>query len=146
MTLHPSDFPPTAVAVHSSSLLFMYDFTYFTYLLILGCVGFSLLQGHFSSYSGWGSAPASYHGGFSCCRVWALGCAGFSNCGPLARQFLLRGSVAPWHDPPWPRIKPVSLELADRFFTTEPPGKPWSFSWFPSPGFGPLSLVFNSPF
>ena len=28
-------------------------------------------------------------------------------------------------DIPNPRIKPMSPALAGRFFTTEPPGKPW---------------------
>ena len=46
---------------------------HFVCLLIFGCAGFSLLQGRFSSYSGWKQ-----------CGVWAVGGAGFSNCGSLA--------------------------------------------------------------
>ena len=46
------------------------------------------------------------------------------------------GARAQWIQGMWdiPRswIKPVSLALAGRFFTTEPPGKPshWLFQWF----------------
>jgi len=47
------------------------------------CKGISLVT------VGGGSARASYHAGFSCCGVWALGCAGFSNCGPLALEHRL---------------------------------------------------------
>ena len=35
-------------------------------------------------------------------------------------------------DPPIPGIKPMSSALAGRFFTTEPPGKPWAPSDFDS--------------
>jgi len=55
---------------------------------------------------------------------------GFSSCGSQAverrlsscgsRALLLHGT---W-DPPGPGIEPVSPALADRFFTTQPPGRP----------------------
>ena len=37
-------------------------------------------------------------------------------------------SVAIW-DLPTPGIEPMSPASADRFFTTEPPGKPYLFYW-----------------
>ena len=84
----------------------------------LRCVGFSL-------------------GGFSCCRARALGAQasvvvalGLSSCGSWAlecrlsscgaRAQLLRGMC----DLPGPGLEPVSPELAGRFLTTAPPGKP----------------------
>ena len=33
---------------------------------------------------------------------------------------------------PNPGVKPASPTLAGRFFTTEPPGKPWSLSYAPN--------------
>ena len=62
--------------------------------------------------------------------LWSTGsrCVGFSSCG--SRALLLHGT---W-DLPGPGLKPVSPELAGRFLTTVPPGKPclnffnlWSF-------------------
>ena len=34
-------------------------------------------------------------------------------------------AISPPEDPPHPGVEPVSLALAGRFFTTEPPGEPW---------------------
>ena len=72
---------------------------------------------------------ASHCGSFSC-GTQALGCLGFSSCGPHALEhrlsscgvwaYLLRGM---W-DPPGPGIEPTSPALAGGLFTTEPPGKP----------------------
>ena len=81
-------------------------------------------------------AQASHCGGFSCFRAWVLGCTGFHSCshgfrscGPwdLKHKFSSCGKWASllqsmW-DIPRPATKPVSLALAGRFFTTEPPGK-----------------------
>ena len=81
-------------------------------------------------------ARASYCGGFSCCRAWALGtwasvvvACGLSSCGLRAleyrlsscgaRAWLLRGM---W-DLPGPGLEPVSPALAGGFLTTVPPGK-----------------------
>ena len=68
--------------------------------------------------------------GFSCCRAWALGFTGFSNCSFRALEHRLN-SCGAWAQPPcdlWvlpgPGMKPASAALASRFFTTEPPGKP----------------------
>ena len=76
------------------------------------------------------SPQASHCGGFSCCKVRALGCVGFINCGSQALErglnncgtqaSLLRGV---WNLP-GSGIEPVSPALAGRFFTTELPGKP----------------------
>ena len=57
-------------------------------------------------------------GGFSCCGAWALGCVG-----SVAVVHGLSYSVDQLL--PGSEIEPVSLALADGFFTTEPPRKPW---------------------
>ena len=79
---------------------------------------------------------ASHCSGFSCCKVWALGAqasvamaGGLSSWGSQALEHRLNSCVwasllcGMW-DLPGPGIKPVSLALAGRFFTTEPPGEP----------------------
>ena len=89
-------------------------------------VGSLLLHGLFSGCREWGllsscSVRASYCRGFSCCRAWALGHAGFNSYG--AGALLLHGR---W-DLTGSGVEPVSPALAGRFFITEPPGKPsWS--------------------
>ena len=82
-------------------------------------------------------AWVSHCGGLSCYRAQSIGCEGFSSCGMWLSGFgshvvecrlnscgtqaqLLCGM---W-DSPGPGIEPMSPVLADRFFTTEPPGKP----------------------
>ena len=69
-------------------------------------------------------------GGFSCCRVWALGCAGFRSCDYQTLGHRL-SSCASWasllHSMcsfPGSGIQPLSPTLATGFSTTELPGKP----------------------
>ena len=57
---------------------------------------------------------------------------GLSICGSWAPEHTLHGCstnlVAPWHvGLPRPGVKCVSSALAGRFFTTEPPEKPFNF-------------------
>ena len=82
-------------------------------------------------------AQASHCGGFSCCRAWALGtwvsvvvARGLSSCGSQALEFRL-SSCGAWASLlhgmwylPGSGLEPMSPELAGRFLTTEPPGKP----------------------
>ena len=91
------------------------------FLAVLGlcCAGFSVggdKQGPLPRCD----AQASHCGSLSCCRAWALGCAGFSSWGMRAPKHwssscgtqaqLLQGM---W-DLPRPRIKPVSPALTGR--------------------------------
>ena len=96
----------------------------------------------FSSCGKWGllfscCVQASPCSGFSCCRVWALGHVDFSGCSMWAQRMQLQGlehrlsSCDAWAyllhsmwDHPGPGIEAVSLALAGRFLTTEPPLKP----------------------
>ena len=86
---------------------------FFIYLFIFGCPGSSMLPGLFSSWGEWVplcscGAGVSHCGGFSCCRTWALGHAGFCNCSFLALERRLSSCgmylvlvawslVAPWY-------------------------------------------------
>ena len=47
------------------------------------------------------------------------------------RQEFWSGMPFSFSTVPNPGIKPLSPALAGRFFTTEPPGKPWNFQYFP---------------
>lgn len=84
------------------------------------------------------SVQASHCGGSSCCEAEALGCMGFRSCSTWAQWLWLPGSRAtaqqPWHiglaalqhvrsSQTRDRTQ-MSPALADRLFTTEPPGKP----------------------
>ena len=74
-------------------------------------------------------------GHFSCCRAQTLRHVGFSSCGLSSRtqaQTLWHWGFlrSTWHLP-GSGIKPVSFALADRFFTTESPGKPVVISSLP---------------
>ena len=80
------------------------------------CAGFSL-QG-FSC-----GAQSLGHSGFRSCTSWALEHR-LSSCG--AQASLSQGM---W-DLPGSGIDLMSLALANRFLTTEPPGKPWSAYFF----------------
>ena len=81
-------------------------------------------SGFFSSCGVWGLC--------SSCGAWASHCSGFSSCGPWALGHRLN-SLGTWASlllgmwDLWSGIKPISPELADRSFTTEPPGKPKSY-------------------
>ena len=60
------------------------------WLVFFYCAGSLSLHEVFSGYGEWGllcscSTPASYCGGFSCCRVQVLGHSGFSSCSPWAQ-------------------------------------------------------------
>ena len=77
----------------------------------------------FSSFGEWGlqsswGAWASHSGGFSCCRVWVLGCMGFRSSGALASF-----SCGMW-DLSGPGIKLVAPGLQDRVLNNGPPQKP----------------------
>ena len=66
-------------------------------------------------------------GGFSCCRAWALehrlnSCDQGLSCPVAHGTFLDQG----W-DLPGPGIERMSPALVGGFFTTEPPGKPYSY-------------------
>ena len=100
---------------------FKHNFIYL-FLAVLGLV----LHGRFSSC-----------GGFSGCRVWALGHLGFGSCdtvlsswGFQALEHRLKSSdlwaqlLCGMLDLPWSRIQSVAPALADGFFTTEPKGDP----------------------
>ena len=80
----------------SSGFIFLFLFrgtlgeSLFYYYLIFGCAGSSLLHGFFSNSGKQGLFPscgtqASHRGGFSWCRVQALGHAGFSSSSPQAQ-------------------------------------------------------------
>ena len=94
----------------------------------MAVLGLCCCAGAFSSCD----TQASHCGGLSYCRAQALECVGFSSCGSQALEHRLNscGSQAYllhsiW-DLPRPGIKPVSLALAGRLFTSGPPGKPSS--------------------
>ena len=77
------------------------------------------------AYSGCG-ARASH-----CCGAWALGAQAsvvaaprLWSTGSILVAYRLCCSTAMW-DPPGSRIEAMSPALAGRFFTTEPPGKPF---------------------
>ena len=97
------------------------------------CVCFSLYQDlaaawAFSSSGEQGllsscGVRASHCGGFSCCGAWACSSVA-GHVGSTAQAWLLPGM---W-DLPNPETELTSPALADGFFTTEPPGKPRSWS------------------
>ena len=100
-----------------------------------GYAASSLLSGLLSAYSEWRllsscGALACHCSGSSCCRTWALGCAGFSSSDSQTLEHRL-SSCATWASllystcsVPGSGIKPLSSTLASGFSTTEPPGKP----------------------
>ena len=117
---------------------------------IFGCVGSLLLCMGFLQQQKAGAtlccgAPALHHGGFSCCRAWALDTRAsvvvahrLSSCGSQALEHRLSscGALAQllrsmW-DLPGPGIESVSPALSGGFLTTAPPGKPlaWLFFFF----------------
>jgi len=68
---------------------------------------------------------ASHCGGFFCCRAWALGCVGLSNC---CTQVHLTHNM--WRILiPGPGIEPMPPALAGGFLTTGPLGKFKTWSW-----------------
>ena len=87
------------------------------YLFVFDCTRTWSLCGLFSSCG----VRASHCGGFSCCAAWARASV-VGHVGSTAQ--LLPGT---W-DLPNPETELMSPALADGFFTTEPPGKPWSWS------------------
>ena len=108
-------------------LWFLSFFSFYYHVLIFGCAFVSSCgEQRLSSSCG---TPASYCSGFSCCEAQAVGHVSFSSGGlvgsvvAIPRSMWLTGLVALWHLP-GPGIEPMSLALAGRFFTTEPPGKP----------------------
>ena len=139
---------PLCPHIHSLCLFFyscpanMFICTIFYIILfiyiIFGCARSSLLCGLFSSCGKQRllsscSAWASRCSGFSRCRAQALRHVGFNSCGTWAHQLpllRLQYSCDAWAqllcsmwDLSRPGIKPTSLALAGRFFTTEPPEK-----------------------
>ena len=116
---------------HPQPKLFIYLFR-----LLLLAVSFQVFAAAwaFPSRGEWGTLSSCgvwvSHCRDFCCGAQALGCAGFSSCSSWALEHRLN-SCGPWAwllhniwDRPRPGIKPVSLALAGRFFTSEPPGKP----------------------
>ena len=111
---------------------------FFKIIYLFGCTESSLLCTAFSNCGKQGllsscGSRASHCGdcgGFSCCRAWVQGHAGFSGCGSQALEHR-RSSCGPqaelllrvW-DLPRPRMEPTSHAQVGRFFATEPPGKP----------------------
>ena len=74
--------------------------------LIFCCAESSLLHGLFSSWGEWGlpydcGVQTSHCGGFSCWVARALGCMGFSNCGPglqgAGSTLWCTGLIVPWY-------------------------------------------------
>ena len=66
------------------------------------------------------------------CRAWALEHMGFYSCRSQALKHRLSSCGARaallhsvWR-PPGPGVEPMSPALAGRFFTTEPPGRPYN--------------------
>ena len=110
-------------------------FLFFKFIFIFGCAGF-VLHGLFSSCGGGAvlhcSAGFSHCGaqalrlkGFSSCPTWALQ-LGFPDSRAQAQQLWCTGLVLLSHvGSSWTGIKSMSPALAGRFFTTEPPGKPF---------------------
>ena len=104
----------------TSSMLFLLAETFLCnliYLFSFGCAELSSMCTVFSG-SEWGllsscGACTSHCGDVTCCRVWVLeqGSRCFVACGIFDA----------------PGIQPVSPALAGGFFTTEPPGKPYSW-------------------
>ena len=117
----------------------------FVYLFI-SCTGSSLLLGLFSNCSEPGllssfRVQASHCSGFSLqstsCRA-----RGFSSCGSWAVEHRLNSCgpraqllLGMW-DLPRSGTKRVSPALASRFFTTEPPGKPYDGQFYVSASLG----------
>ena len=121
--------------------LFIYNFVYL-FLAMLGlhcCVGIFYSckeQGMLSRGGAW----AFHCGDYTCYGAQALGCTGFSSCGTWHQQLWLPSSRAQaqqlWSTgllvcstwcPSESGVKLVSPLLAGRLFTTEPPGKPYTF-------------------
>ena len=109
----------------------------------MGCAGPVLLSRLFSSCSKQRLLPgcsawASHCGGLwlrstgSGARASVAEACGLSSCDPRALEDGLNscGTQASWLLSMWalprPGIKPASPPLADKFFTTEPPGKPYA--------------------
>ena len=92
---------------------------FFLIIFIFDCAGSSLLRGLFSI-----EVQALGHTGFSSCSSWALEHR-LNSCDAQA-ELLCRM----W-DLPGPGIKPMSLVLVGRLFSTEPAGKPLLFLLYP---------------
>ena len=121
---------------------FLFLLFYFIYLLFLAALGLCCCMPAFLWLQRVGAtlhcgSRASHCGGFSCCRVWALGArasvvvaCGLSSCGSwaLERRLSSCGTGAQllrtMRDLPGPGIKPVSPALAGGYSTTAPSGKP----------------------
>ena len=104
----------------------LFFFFLIIYLFVFDCTRTWLLCGLFSSCGEQGllsscGVRASHCGGFSCCGTWAHA----SVVGHVGSTTQLLPGI--W-DLPDPEIELMSPALADGFFTTEPPGKPWSWS------------------
>ena len=75
----------------------------------------------FSSCGEWGLLSSCVFRLLTAVPSLVVGHAGFSSCSTCGKRAqLLQGMC----NLPGPGIKPTSLALAGRFFTTEPPGKP----------------------
>ena len=100
------------------------------------CAGSSLLWGLFSSCSG----QASHCGSFPCWGTWALE-LGLSSCGAQACCSVACGIFLDQG------LNLSLLHLPGRCFTTEPPGKPFTFLNFSnSSGWYLLSPVYHMQF
>ena len=108
-------------------------------LFIFGCAGSSLLLGVFSCCDEQGllsscSAGASHCGGFSCCRVQALGHMGFSRLQFLASRAQVQcswytGFVAPQHmesslTRDWTLVSCFGRQILNHWATREAPDQP----------------------
>ena len=94
----------STAASWTSFFFFLIIYLIFAVLGLVGCVGFSLG----AAIKGYSSVAvlivASHCGGFSCCRPWALGCAGLRSYSAWAQKLLCTGLVALRHvEPSWTR-------------------------------------------
>ena len=95
-----------------------------------GCAVSSLILGLFSGGNRGPlsscSMQASDHRGFSSCGARTLGHWGIRSGSKWTHESWLMGLVAPHVGSSWKHgITPMFPTLANRFFTTEPPGKPF---------------------
>ena len=111
-----------------NSLSYLFNFWLrWVFAAMLGFPSVAMSRGYLSC-----GAQASPYGGSSRCRAQAQAARalGFNRSGFQALEHKLSGCggwVQPPHDmwnPPRPEMATVSLILAGRLLTTEPPGKP----------------------
>ena len=104
------------------------------YLFIYGCAGSLLLCGLFSGAANGGSSLVAVQGSslqwllFWGTQVSVLAARGLGRCVLSSCGHRLRCPHR-MRDPPGPGMDAMSPALARGFFTPEPPGKPWSYSF-----------------